>query len=71
MHLSNYVDVAQYPRRVRWIMAGAWLLIVVKCVLVWWAVDHWHMAFHPLWVVGPTLLFAGLATGVWLTHHED
>ena len=71
MHLANYVHVAQYPRRVRWVMAIAWLLIVVKCVVVWWAVGHWNMPFHPLWIVGPTLAFAALATGLWLTHVEE
>jgi hypothetical protein len=71
MHLQTYIDVAQYPRRVRWIMAVAWLLITVKCVLLWWAIDYWHMPFHPLWIVGPTLGFAGLATGLWVTHHEE
>lgn len=71
MHLSKYVAVAQYPRSARRVMAGAWLLIAVKCGLIWWAVGHWHMPFHPMWIVGPTLVFAGLATGLWLTHRED
>jgi hypothetical protein len=71
MHLPIYLDVAQYPRRVRWIMAAAWLLIAVKCGLVWWAIGYWHMPFHPLWIIGPTVVFAALATGLWLTHHEE
>lgn len=71
MHLSNILDAGQNPIRARWIMSVAWLLILVKCTLVWWAVDHWHMSFHPLWIVGPTLAFAALATLVWLTHHDD
>ena len=52
-------------------MGAAWAVILAKCVLVWWAVDHWNMPFHPLWVVGPTLVFALLITALWLTHHED
>lgn len=71
MHLPVHIDIAQYPRRVRWLMATAWLLIVVKCFAVWWAVGHWHMPFHPMWVIGPTLIFAGLATALWVTHHEE
>lgn len=65
------IDVAQCPSRIRWFMASAWLLIGLKCVLVWWAIDHWQVPFHPIWIVGPTLAFAALATAVWLTHHRD
>ncbi len=71
MHLPHYFDVAQYPRRVRWVMSIAWLLIALKCLLVWWAIGHWNMPFHPMWIVGPTLAFALLATGLWLTHREE
>lgn len=52
-------------------MAVAWVLIAVKCVLVWWAMNHWAFATHPLWVVGPTLLFAALVTAILLTHHSE
>lgn len=71
MNSPIHFNVAQYPLRVRWIMAVAWLIIIVKCFLVWWAVGYWHMAFHPLWVVAPTIIFAALATGLWLTHREE
>ncbi len=66
-----HIDVAQYPNRVRWFMVMAWALIALKCVLVWWAINHWQVPFHPLWIVGPTLVFAALATVIWLTHHRD
>ncbi len=71
MNLPLHIDVAQYPRRVRWVMSLAWVAIVVKCFLVWWAIGHWHVPIHPLWIVVPTLIFATLATSLWLTHHED
>jgi uncharacterized membrane protein len=71
MNLPIPIGVAQYPRSVRWVMAICWVLIVVKCLLVWWAVDHWRMPFHALWIVGPTLVFAALATGSWLMHREE
>jgi hypothetical protein len=71
MNLPIHVDVAQYSPRVRWFMAIAWLVILVKCVVVWWAMGRWHVPFHPLWIVAPTLLFAALASVLWLTHHED
>jgi hypothetical protein len=71
MHLPVHVDTAQYPQRARWLMAAAWLVIVLKCSLVWWAIGHWNVPFHPLWIVAPTILFAFLATALWLTHHEE
>lgn len=57
--------------RVRWVMSVAWVLIAIKCGLVWWAVEHWSMPFHPLWIVAPTLAFAGLATVLWLVHNDE
>lgn len=70
MNLHLHLDVAQYPSRVRWLMTIAWTLIAVKCVFVWWAIGHWQIPFHPLWIVAPTVAFATLATGLWLTHQE-
>jgi hypothetical protein len=64
-------DVAQYPRRLRWLMAIAWLVIAVKCWIVWWAIGYWHMPFHPMWIVAPTVVFALLATGLWIMHREE
>lgn len=71
MHLSLHIDLAQYARRVRWFMAILWAVIVAKCIAVWWAVGHWNLPFHPLWIVAPTIVFAALASALWLTHHEE
>jgi hypothetical protein len=71
MAFPLHIDVAQYPSRVRWWMAVAWVLIVVKCILVWWSIGHWQVPIHPLWIVAPTLIFAGLASLLWLTHEPD
>ena len=71
MNLPVHFDAGQYSPRVRWFVAIGWALIAVKCTLVWWAMVHWSVPFHPMWIVGPTLLFALLATVLWLTHHED
>lgn len=71
MHLPLHIDLAQYPRRVRWAMAVLWAVIVAKCIFVWWAIVRWEVPFHPLWIVAPTILFAGLASILWLTHHEE
>lgn len=71
MNSPIHIDLAQYPSRVRWFMAVAWLVIAVKCVLVWWAIEHWHMPFHPAWIIAPTLVFALLASVLWLTHPRE
>jgi len=71
MHLPVQINVAQYPQSVRRFMGIAWILIVVKCVVVWWAMLHWNVPLHPMWIVGPTLIFATLASVIWLTHRPD
>lgn len=70
MHLPTPLALRAPSVRVRWFMAIAWSVIVLKCVFVSWAVDHWRMPFHAWWVVAPTLVFALLATGVWVVHRE-
>ncbi|MSU64713.1 MAG: hypothetical protein EXS38_01115 [Opitutus sp.] len=71
MNLPVHIHIAQYSRRMIWFMAAAWLFIALKCTLVWWAMEHWNVPFHPLWIVGPTIVFAVLATVLWATHEED
>lgn len=71
MHIPLHIDLAQYPRRVRWFMAVLWGVVTAKCIVVWWAIDRWQVPFHPLWIVAPTIIFAGLASMLWLTHHEE
>ncbi|WP_415908371.1 hypothetical protein [Oleiharenicola sp. Vm1] len=66
MNLSFHLDEARYPIRMRWFLAGAWLLILAKCAAVAWAIDHWNVPIHAAWVIVPTLLIATLATGLWL-----
>lgn len=65
------LDVTRYPVRMRWFFGAVWLAILVKCALVWWAMIHWHVPFHPGWIVVPTLLFALLATGLWLGADDE
>lgn len=65
------MDATRYPVRMRWFLGVAWILILAKCSVVWWAMTHWHVAMHPGWIVIPTLVFATLATGLWLAAHDD
>ena len=52
-------------------MGILWAVILAKCLLVWWATAHWNLALNPMWVIAPTLMFAMLVTGLWMTHHSD
>ncbi|HWA25147.1 MAG TPA: hypothetical protein VG734_05680 [Lacunisphaera sp.] len=54
-----------------WFLGAVWLLIMAKCGLIWWAMLRWHVPFHPGWLVGPTLLFAALATVIWLAADDE
>lgn len=65
------VNLSQYSKGMRWFMVIAWIAIVAKCALVWWAIGRWNVPIHPAWVVGPTLAFAALATVVWLAHQPE
>lgn len=47
------------------IIAG-WILIIAKCVIVWWLIAKYHVPFHPLWLVGPTVMFGLLATAAYI-----
>lgn len=66
-----HVDASRYPVRMRWFLGVAWIVILAKCVLVWWAMAHWHVPIHPAWVIGPTLMLAALATALWIAPHAD
>jgi hypothetical protein len=71
MTFPVHIDIEQYSRRSRWLMSVAWLVILVKCAVVSWAIDRWQMPFHAAWIVGPTLVFAALASLLWLTHARE
>lgn len=51
--------------RVERLILICWLLIAVKHVAVIWAVHHYPVPFHPLWVNFPTWLLGVLATGIY------
>lgn len=39
-----------------------WAIIILKSVLVHWAIERYDIPVHPFWVVIPTLILAGVAT---------
>ena len=56
--------IARNPWVERLILAG-WLVIVVKCFVVIWAIDRWAVPFNAYWIIVPTILMAGLCTAVY------
>jgi hypothetical protein len=68
---SFHLDAGRHPVRMRWFVGAIWGAILIKCALVWWAVVHWHVPFHPGWIVLPTLLFAALATLLWFGADDE
>jgi hypothetical protein len=59
VHTSR--PVPRDPRAAKFI-AVCWILIAVKHVAVIWAVHHYAVPFHPLWINAPTFLLGLLAT---------
>ncbi len=58
------------PDRTALVITLAWVLILAKCILVTWAINRWSVPIHPGWLVWPTLAFATLATGLWVSHRR-
>jgi hypothetical protein len=56
--------VARNPR-VEKVILACWVLIAVKHVAVIWAVSHYPVPFHQLWINVPTFLLGLLATAVY------
>ena len=62
------VPVPRNPRAEKIILI-CWLLIAVKHVAVIWAVHHYAVPFHQLWVNFPTFLLGVVAT--WAYYARD
>jgi type VI protein secretion system component VasK len=58
-------------RRVWHVILVCWAVILVKSVAVVWAVGQYKLPFNPLWVIGPTVTFAALATIVFLAWRDE
>lgn len=49
-----------------WLSLG-WMVIIVKCLMVPWVIQTWHIPIGPFWVIIPTLIFAVVVTALVLT----
>ena len=62
--VAVHAPAARNSRTPRVLLAG-WLLIVGKCWLVTWLIEKYRVPIDPLWIIGPTVLFALLCTVVY------
>ena len=56
--------------KVERIILICWFLIAIKHVAVIWAVYHYAIPFHQLWVNAPTWIFGTAATVVYYYFHR-
>jgi hypothetical protein len=63
---SFLVRLTQHPDRK--ILLIAWIIILLKCLLTPWVIAHWAIPVAAAWIVMPTLIFAVLATWIWVVH---
>lgn len=54
--------------RIEKLILVCWILIAAKCGAVVWLVERYHMKFDPLWVNGPTVVFALMCTAAYFLH---
>jgi len=54
--------------RVEKLILVCWTLIAIKHVAVIWAVHHYAVPFHQLWINAPTFLLGLLATLAYYLH---
>jgi hypothetical protein len=52
-------------RSVERLILVAWAIIIAKCFVVAWAIDHYAIPIQPGWVVVPTLFMAAICTALY------
>lgn len=68
MHPNLPIPQVRLSLGERRFLLGAWLVIIAKCVFVHWAFVHWSVPLSAWWIILPTLVFAAVATALWVTH---
>ncbi len=65
------VEHPREPRSLRSerILAIGWVLILVKCIAMHWAIRAYAVPINAWWLIGPTLAFAALCT--WIYWRRD
>jgi hypothetical protein len=68
--MKTTIGTAPLHQRTLWVIALSWVLILVKCLLVAWAIERWQVPVHAGWVIWPTVAFAVLATLLWAGNRD-
>lgn len=53
-------------RRVEWVLIVSWILILLKSVLVWWAIRTYRVPINAWWIIGPTLGMGAVCTALYV-----
>ena len=61
----NVREKRQPSRAVERLILVAWVIIIAKCLVVAWAIEHYAIPVHPGWVVVPTLFMAAICTALY------
>ncbi|MBL9205602.1 MAG: hypothetical protein JNN01_10990 [Opitutaceae bacterium] len=59
-------SVEPRSRRVERALILGWVLIIMKCVLIAWAISHYRIPIHATWIVAPTLAMAAICTVIYV-----
>ncbi|MEO7413901.1 MAG: hypothetical protein ABIZ81_11135 [Opitutaceae bacterium] len=68
VHVTVQEPVRREPRVERLILI-CWVLIAIKHIAVIWAVRHYSVPIHQLWINFPTWLLGALATRVYYARY--
>jgi hypothetical protein len=70
---SGYVESVTIRRRrgpLDTLLVVCWALILIKCVAASWAIRRWDLPIHDFYIWGPSLMFAGLCTVLYLSYRR-
>jgi hypothetical protein len=65
---SFLTRLTQHPDRK--LLLIAWVLIIIKCFATPWIIARWAIPVQPAWIIVPTLIFAVVATWIWVARRE-
>lgn len=70
-HFVEDVRVRTKRHPVDWLIIGGWSLILIKCILASIAIRHWNIPIADFYVWGPSFIFGGICTTLYLTRDGD
>jgi hypothetical protein len=65
------VRTGQGRPRIDWLIVGGWSLILIKCILASIAIRHWNIPIGDFYVWGPSFIFGGVCTFLYVSRSID